>query len=582
MRPSAALWSFLTEIWDLAVWSDVRAGRIGLQHDDPAPFKLTVRLGMGLLFLLAGALPFIDRLRATSPLLPLAMPVGQRVLPYIPLLAVPLFYGLLALGWGYLLAGTSGAPGRLRALVLGLFSLFMLGLLSPRESLSPGIWPWVLPIWGSLVLLIILVGLEPGWSGQWSEEAPSALWFAVVLILCAVMLLGSYLAIAQIAAGARSGSDQAVLAALRLSANMRQLGGFLFPFFLLAGSQVAVLAVDLGDSGARWLDDQLSPHLWRWVLGAFLGLRLIQIWVYPLLSGTPRPLSWGAVVVVGLSFLAWGMMRRAPLSQASEASLWSYVIPALLLIGPLPLFQSITSIAGLAEIFFPVSAKQAQRFGELLEQANAAFLSFVHVYTFAVGGGLLLAGAIGWRRARSHRPRWTLVFLCIGGWMLLWKMTRAQGPLGRWAFDLMDVTTTATTAMVGLFVFLLLRGRLDSTALRNLSVAALALWLLEAYHLLFDPLSPLQALLRTEALFLSVGLLLSMLEMGEYFGLNRGSARLPRWSRIFLFLGYAIVAALFAHWGSLIHQPDYGEGYAQTGFLLLGIPLVLAALLSLS
>jgi len=117
--------------------------------------------------------------------------------------------------------------------------------------------------------------------------------------------------------------------------------------------------------------------------------------------------------------------------------------------------------------------------------------------------------------------------------------------------------------------------------LSSLSAAALMLWLLEAYDLLSDPLSPLLALLRTGALFLAVSLLLSILEAGEYFDLNRGSPGLPRWSRAFLFLGYAIIAALFAHWGSLTHQPGYGEGYADTGFLLLGVPLALAALLAL-
>jgi hypothetical protein len=112
-------------------------------------------------------------------------------------------------------------------------------------------------------------------------------------------------------------------------------------------------------------------------------------------------------------------------------------------------------------------------------------------------------------------------------------------------------------------------------------MAALILWLLEAYDFLSDPFTPLHAIPGMGSLFLAISLLVSISQMGGYFGLTGDSRSFPRWSRSFLFLGYALMAALFAHWDTIVHRAGAGEGYAETGFVLLGMPLAIMALLTL-
>ncbi|MGC9025274.1 MAG: hypothetical protein ACP5NB_10680, partial [Chloroflexia bacterium] len=362
-------------------------------------------------------------------------------------------------------------------------------------------------------------------------------------------------------------------AAIRLGSNLSLLVSLVVPFFLLSGSAVAGIALELGRVGSRWLETLGRPALWRWTLGLFLLLRLFWLWLWPLGGGRPRPWRWGAAVLVGLLFLAfWSLRRRR---HREEEPSWGTLLPVLLLAGPLPLFQLFLAVATLVVTLLPASGALVSRFALFLEQAGAAFLRFGQYYTWVIGGGLALGGLLLGRRF----PRGALFLLGLGFWMLYWKATRPLGFLGAATFGLEDLTATGTLALAGLFLLALLRRRLNPSTLLGLSTAALTLWLLESYPLLSDPLSPLNALPEVGNLFLAVSMLLSLLSQGLRYGLNRDSRALPRESRAFLFLGYGLLAVLLACWGILTRQGAY-EGYAETGFLLIGLPLCLTGLLT--
>jgi len=197
-------------------------------------------------------------------------------------------------------------------------------------------------------------------------------------------------------------------------------------------------------------------------------------------------------------------------------------------------------------------------------------------------GLLVVAGFAGWLRKRRV-AHWMLFFVCTGTWVLAWRLTRPADVLGRWTFEVADAAALGTAIVAGIFFALWVRRRLTPSALSALTVAALILWLLGAHDLLSDPLSPLMSLVpRSEPVFLAVSLLLSVAQAGEYFGINKGSLRLPRQSRVFLFVGYALLAALFAHWEAITNQAGLAEGDADTGYLFMGIGMVFAALLALS
>ena len=567
-----ALLRLLREFSRVLLWGEVWAGRIELRGETLA-FQAAVRLGLLLAAGLSCLVPWVGQLRGSGPLLSLPMPTGERTMATVPLPAVPLAYGLLALAWAYILTGAARSSWGIRALVLVPFAAFAFTLAGPSDLPYPAARPWTLLSWGASALLLLLVGIGPGLYRRRGKDFPLTAYFLLITLLCTGALLGGYLS-AELAG--RGADVLGRSAAVRLGGNLSLLVSLSLPFFLLSGSAVAGIALELGRVGARWLEALDWPAFWKWALGLFLLLRLFWLWLWPLGTGQPRPLRWGAVVLVG-GFLAasWALHRWR--HRGEEEPAWGNLLPVLLLAGPLPLFQLFLAAATLVALLLPVSSTWVGHFALFLEQAGSAFLRLGQHYTWAVGGGLALAGAFLWKRF----PRGALSLLCLGLWMLLWKATRPLSLLGAAAFDLEDLTAIGTLALAGVFLLALLRRRLTPIVLFGLSISALTLFFLEGYPLLSDPLSPLNSLPGAGNFFLAVSMLLSLLSQGVRFGVGRSSPALPRESRAFLFLGYGLLSVLLACWNILTRQGGY-EGYAEGGFLLIGLPLCWAGLLTAS
>lgn len=561
------------------IWGNLPDGWVDLGGQPPS-FQAAVRLALWSAILLACLLPFAGRLPGLGPLLPLAMPTGAQFIDYVPQLVVPLAYGLTGLAWGYLLAGAFGTKGWVRALLLALFTVFVLGTLSPHELRYAGGTPWALLSWVGLSLLLLLVGFgQQPWRRR-GRELPLALHFPLIVLLCTLVLLGSYLATEHLSAGISTlGQESAV----RFSAGMDLLLSLLIPLFLLVGYDVADVALELSQAGARWSARHLPGRTWPALLGCFLLIRLYWLWVRPLLQGAPRALPWGAVILAALLVLLYLLLRRRVVLPQVEETSGLAQLPALLLAGPLPVFQVLLALAAFVATWLPPSATLAAGFETLLERALALSWPLLARYPLLVGGGLFLAALIAWLRSRRREgdgpPHWAFFYLCLGGWILLWKSTRPSGLLAGWGFETSDLTAAATALLAGWFLWLLLRRRLTTAALGSLSLAALLCWCLEIYDLLADPLAPLAALPGASSPFLVASLLLGIAEMGGHFGLKADSPGMPRRSRVLLYLGYVLLAVVSVHWASLTHSTGYADGYAATGFLLIGFPLALARLL---
>ncbi len=560
---------FLQEFSRVLLWGEVWAGRIELRGETPM-FRAAILLGLGLAVGLSCLVPWVGQLRNTAPLLFLPMATGERWMSTVPLAAVPLAYGLLALAWAYILTGAARAFWGIRALVLVPFAVFSITLADRSDLFDPAARPWTLFSWGASVLLLLWVGIGPK---LYRRQNSLAVHFVLVALLCAGALLGGYLSAELAGRGVNAVGRSA---AIRLGSNLSFSVSLVLPFFLLSGSAIAGIALELGQVVSRWLEASIWPALWKWALGLFLFLRTAWLWLWPLGVGKPRPLPWSAALLVALLLAAYGALRRWR-HRGEEEPVWSNLLPVLLLAGPVPLFQLFLAAATLVALLLPASGTWVGRFSLFLEQAGVAFLRFGQNYTWAVGGGLALLGVFLWRRF----PRGALALLCLGIWMLLWKATRPLSLLGAAAFDLEDLTATATLALAGIFSLLLFCRRLSPAALFGLSISALTLWFLEGYPLLSDPLSPLNALPGVGNFFLAVSMLLSLLSQGVRFGVNRSSPALPRESRAFLFLGYGLFSVLLACWSILIRQGGYEE-YAGGGFLLSGLPLCLVGLFTAS
>ncbi len=563
------LFLLLREFSRVLLWGEAWAGHIELRGETPV-FRVAVWLGLLLAAGLSCLVPWVGQLRGAGPLLSLPMATGERTMPTVPLPAVPLAYGLLALAWAYILTGAARASWGIRALVLIPFAAFSLTLASRSDLADPAAWPWTLLSWSASLLLLLWVGIGPGLYRRWDSLAVH---FVLITLLCAGALLGGYLS-AELPG--RGVDVMGRSAAVRLGSNLSLLASLVVPFFLLSGSAVAGIALELGQIGSRWLEASIKPVLWKGALGLFLLLRTAWLWLWPLGIGQPRPLRWGAVALVGCLLAVFWALHRWRHRRETEP-IWGNLLPVLLLAGPLPLFQLFLAAVILVALLLPASGTWVGHFALFLEQVGTAFLRFGQNYTWAVGGGLILAGIFLWRRF----PRGAFSLLCLGFWMVLWKATRPLNLLGAAAFDLEDFTAIGTLVLAGLFLLALLRRRLTPAVLFGLGVSALTFWFLEGYPLLSAPLSPLNSLPGVGNFFLAVSMLLSLLSQGVPFGVNRGTPGFPRESRALLFLGYGLLSVLLASWSILTRQGKY-EGYAEVGFLLIGLPLCLAGLLTVS
>jgi len=267
----------LLEIWEIAVWGDVKAGGIDLRDATPS-FQAAVRLARGVVIILAFLLPFAGRMRSWGLLFPLPLVEGERIMPFVPLISVPLFYGLLAVAWAYLLAGAFGAAAPVRGLVLAFFGIFVLGLLSPRELFFPQSRLPALVTWATVALISVLVSVGPPLLRRQKRAVAPATRLAAMLVLCALLFFGSYLAVEQAGGGSLAGVGGA---AVRLEGNLSVLVALLAPFFLVAGGEVAGVAVDLGHAGAHWIRGHLGRRVWAFGLGLFLLFRLSRTSVVP-------------------------------------------------------------------------------------------------------------------------------------------------------------------------------------------------------------------------------------------------------------------------------------------------------------
>jgi len=556
---------FIRQIGQPLIWSNIEAGRIELRGQ-PLVFQVAAGLGLGLV----------------TVLLPLgSMPTGERVITFVPVLVVPLAYGVAALAWAYILTGSCGMPGPLRGLILALFGISVLDLIEAADVAVPQTRGWILLAVGALALLAIVVGGGQRWLQDQRGQQSIGLCFPIVLVLCGTTLLASYLAAEQEAIGTTLVGERS---ALRLTVHLSLLRAFLVPFLYIAGSMVATAAVDVSNVGTRWVMHRIPVRLWAWGLAAFLVIRIGWTWVRPLWEGEPRTISMGAltaVILVGIGYLA---LRRWITLEAGDPPAWAPVVPALVGVGPVPFVSSFLTVAGWVSTYYSlVTAKYEvfQHFGLVQEQLIQATLLVAAPYARVAAVAFVVAAVAGWIWRRFTLPQWSLVLLCVGGWMLLWEETRPLRWLEKWQFDTADFDGVGTVGVGMLLVYLWVRRRLTPGWLAHLSMAALILWLLEAYDFLSDPFTPLHAIPGMGSLFLAISLLVSISQMGGYFGLTGDSRSFPRWSRSFLFLGYALMAALFAHWDTIVHRAGAGEGYAETGFVLLGMPLAIMALLTL-
>lgn len=581
------IWVLTKGGWRALVWGDVADGMVNLRGAT-ASLRTLVRAALLLVLLLLLSLLFNDFWRAISPLVPVSFLSDMPAPAMAPRLLIPLTLGLMALAWAYMLTGALHAPWWLRLAFLAVYGVDSFFGLAFGSVAGIGALLLAMELLALLVLLLIFLL-------RWRRRPRPGLEFPLILACVAAVAAANYLRAWRVELDYNT--TQAWTAAL-VSSQTQFVGVFLLPFFLIAGLEVAELAIDVNDLVTDTLRDiNLPSSLITGLLAGGLLVRVGAMWVAPMLAGQGLPFQPGAWIILGvLALLALAVRPRLAEETLPE---WAPVVIAFLFFGLVLIVTSVLSVAG-GTLMWVVglggSLVTYNRGMGLLDRAINLVTNNneLVVAVLALIWGIWLALRARRQAASQARPgeatadpvagpipQLALYAWTFGLWLIWWRLTRPGRPLSTWRFAYEEIDVALTVVVLITLIVLWVRRRLTPSRLWWLVSAGLLAALLRVQDFLSDPLSPLFGLLGAQALFISVGVFLGLMSAGQRFQLNESSRRLPRPNRILLYFGYALFSVTVTNWLWATHQIaqiELTDQTAQNGFLVVGLPLALLVL----
>ncbi len=567
VRPSSrSLIALLLGLWQISTtaiqtfgWGAVRAGAIDLRRFDRGLRTLAI-VALGLLgcFLL-GTL-FGDTLRVSGPLIMLENDSTATRPLLVPLLAVPLTFVGLIIGWSMLLAGAATAGRAIRWTVLVIYMLvgvaplaanFQISLLGPLPLLAAA---------GVLLALLALYAVQP-----LLRLGPVWRWIMFVFLHTTLTLLAL--------GGAanlqtRFSSDMTTTLANSL---VQAQFFFIVPFLVLAGLGWAEFALDV----THWTEEATALRagdlLLALLLLALLGGRTIMT----ITSGTAEP-AWGAwagalVLLVGLVLIA-----RVRPAAPTPLPRWPLIVLALALPGLLLVLLGIAQVAFAVVLILPVTLgaqAQSNAIAGLTSRVTAAIVALQPLDLGLVGA---VIAAIGWRRAHATLARFGLIV--AWGALLGWFTQDGYLP-GALQYEYAHVDQILTPVLFGLTLLWLARGQLTRARALDLLSIGVLLALLNQTAFLDNPFSPVFGFAGVG--FLVFGIVWNVVTAGGNF-INRDTPRLASSARLLLYLGYVLLSVAVVHWYVASHNIESQLTQArlnESGFLKIGLPLIYLALI---
>jgi hypothetical protein len=555
------------------VWQALRDGAIRVRGLSPATVAVVV-VAFVLLVLTIVSFAAGDLLRTGRELLvvPNGTPGRGTMVPG-PL--VPATFVLVAVGSSLLLAGALHAALAVRVAVLLVFASVaatFLGLADALEGTSGvAVWPgWLLA--GAVPVVFAL---------RWRGRPRPGLEFALMLALVGATLAFSAHAIFR--SDEISGSGFALQ---ELSLLLGLLVGLSTPLLFVAGLDIIGFGLDLATWTLRFIDRRIA----QWAVN--VGLAVLGAWrlrdvVANVVRGiddagagdTLLPLLGATVLVAALWTYWWaigtvagrrpgtatgddvvdhGSARvRLPLGLA-YAGVPFLVIPLLFLLQAL-------GYLGIADVGFY----------EALSSLAGALNDDWVITTYRVVLGLVLV-VVGMLLARRGRASLAMFLGAVGVSDLVAQLFANVDPLHGLLWDgpaPLDAVWVTVFAAAG--VWWLVRRRLTEVRAERLFFVVLASALLSQFEFVADPLAPLLG-------FAGVGFIVFGLVWGFLTGggwANEDSARFPRSSRVYLYLGYSLFSVALLNWFAATHDVAELSGIeflGTSGVTLLGYPLLYA------
>jgi hypothetical protein len=476
---------------------------------------------------------------------------------------------LLVVAWSFLLAGALHSHWAIRVLFLLIYELNAIGWANSivRSEDKLAIW-----LAGSAIVGVALV-----FAVRWRARPRPVLEFAILFALISIIFLLSQRQElqTQYLFGIPTGLA-------KISFNVSFLGGLITPLLLLIGMNIA----DFTRRASHWVGDILTARAPRMtallILGALLAWRLFFIIADTLEHASKVSTreqiygiagAFGEIVIVGLIWWITGRLHRAAPDEetmASEVEPWAR--PLVLSYSAVQLFT-----------FFVLALLMAIANGAWLEPLQVALFALVDRLTNQVttpyhllfSTGMLVLSVVLAGRGR----RGLALYVGIFGALHLWWNVTSRGNLlemlrggGNDAVELCWIAVFTIAA-----VWWTMRGELTAPRVTRLVVLLLILTLMRQRDFIENPFSPFFGFAGIG--FIAFSLVWDIATSGSWT--NDDSPRVPRISRVFLYLGSILLTATVLNWAVTIHDLDTVEkftgGAALVGFDRFGKPLIYAA-----
>lgn len=554
----ALLWSISFGAVRDFVWADLRDGIIS-PRGLSGPVRALITLGFAFLAGILGVLLFSGQLRAASPLIPLSYSgytVGRGAL--LPTLLAPLTWFMLALAWSFVLTGALHAHWLLRVGGLALyFLLFFDTLVTGLIEMLAGF---------SSLLDLVSVALAAGalaavpffFMLRWRARPRPVLEFTV-LFLC----ISATLALTQAQEVQVLRETGTPLGLINLEKNLSALRSLALPLLVLIGVDIAKFTWQ----AAGWTTEVIALRLPRWSL--FAALALVSGWrvvtVVGDLAARAADGGWGLELpgyagalgeLVVTAVVWWLVMRLARPHLTTAISDEQVVATAERLAIPLVLLNFGVLLINLAIlILIPFVFIIGQLFVpgwlvlfDRLQQATDFMLSQTENWRLLI---VALTFGVGLWLARRGRRLPALYLLLVGGLAAWWEVTDPGRPFA--ALDWRGPEPSDfwwVLALTAVAIFWLWRRQLTAERARRLLLLFLITGLLRQTDFIEDPFSPFLAFAGIG--FVAFGILWDALTIGWWA--NQDTPRLPRLSRIFLYVGYVLLTVTVINWSLVTHD----------------------------
>ncbi len=549
------------------IWDELRGGMLNL-HGLRRPLRVLVVFGFVLLLAMLVAMVFNDFLRGRYDLFVLpGGTTGRGSLIPTPLLSVTLF--VLAVGWAFVLASVLETPVLARIGLLAVYVSFAsvwqgFGFGNRNDRLVTVGWIGVIAV---VVLFAVRIKLPP---------RPVADFCLLLAFVTLTFAAGQYrLFDFDRSSGGAFGLFQA-------TQSVELLSTFVLPLMFLIGLDIAAFALNIGEFATHFVEDRFSERVLPLVAAITAALAATQTF-FALRDTFDQGDAWkpllGSLLLVLAFAVLWRLVHSRPRVVGAEdeefidaARSWG---PRMVVLIFLPL---IVQTLLLLSLNFVNATKITTNLDIIQHWEDVSTWVFDRqgLWTDILGPAFLAIGV--WLAMRGRRSPG----LFVGGVGIFATWLQLTDPTG-WLHTLFSsrsqVTAVWVLALVATGARWTAQHTLSRHRIRGLFLAFGLALLLGQQGFLEDPLGVLGFL---GIALIAMGFVADAAAYGDWA--NQDSPRLPRISRVLLYVGYVLFAVALVNWSLVTHdlasvQVYTGNG-ALAGFAALGQPLIFLVFLA--